>query len=187
MTTMTNREIFDAAYAMFAKALTRRAMYKVGNQDRADDLVQDTFVKIWIRIIEERKIDSMKSLLFYILNHLIIDEYRKKKPVSIEVLAEKGFEVWVDDVERLFNKIDAGFVVLLIPKMTQKYRRVVTLRYVDEQSIQEIAAKTGQSRKTVAVQIHRGLEQLAVLFKVEKERRKRLSQRLTHKESRPSV
>lgn len=174
---MTNREIFNTAYANFSKALTRRARYKMSSHEVADQLVQDTFLKIWLQIIGNKKIDSMKSLLFYILNHLIIDEYRKHKPVSLEVLAEKGFEVWTDDSERLFNKIDAGFVVLLIPKMTQKYRRVVTLRYVDEQSIQEIAALTGQSKQTVAVQIHRGLEQLAVLFKVEKERRKNLSRK----------
>lgn len=177
---MTNREIFNAAYANFAKALTRRARYKITNHELADQLVQDTFLKIWLQIIGKKKIDSMKSLLFYILNYLIIDEYRKKKPVSLEALAERGFEAWTDDSERLFNKIDAGFVVLLIPKMTQKYRRVVTLRYMDEHSLQEIAVKTGLSKQTVAVQIHRGLEQLAVLFKVEKERRRVLKQRSAH-------
>lgn len=174
---MTHRDTFNAAYASYAKGLSRRAQYKVSDRERADELVQDTFLKIWLHIIGLKKIGSMKSLLYYILNHLIIDEYRKKKPVSLEVLAEKGFEVWTDDSERLFNKIDAGFVVLLIPKMTQKYRKVVTLRYVDEQSIQEIADFTGQSKKTVAVQIHRGLEQLAVLFKVERERRRKLDKK----------
>lgn len=169
---MTNRETFNVAYAKFARALSRRARYKIESRERADELVQDTFLKIWLQIIGRREIDSMKALLFYILNHLIIDEYRKKKPVSLEVLAEKGFEVWTDDSEHLFNKIDAGFVVLLIPKMTQKYRRVVTMRYVDDQSIHEIARLTGQSKNTVAVQIHRGLEQLAVLLKVEKELRR---------------
>lgn len=180
---MTNDEIFNAAYTSYAKALSRRAMYKVSDRELADELVQDTFLKIWIHIIRQKKIDSMKSLLFYILNHLIIDEYRKKKPVSLEALTEKGFEIATDDSERIFNRIDAGFVVLLMPKMTQKYRRVVTLRYVDDRSIQEIATKTGQSKKTVAVQIHRGLEQLAVLFKVEEERRKkrkRISRRTSH-------
>lgn len=174
---MNNRQIFNAAYASYAKALSRRARYKINDHDLADEIVQDTFLKIWVQIIGQKKIDSMKSLLFYILNHLIIDEYRKKKPVSLEALAEKGFEVWTDNSERLFNKIDAGFVVLLIPKMTRKYQQVVTLRYVDEQSIQEIADQTGQSKQTVAVQIHRGLEQLAVLFKVEKERRRKLDRK----------
>lgn len=176
-TPMTNEETFSAAYTSYVKALSRRAKYKISNADRADELVQDTFLKIWVHIIGQKKIDSMKSLLFYILNHLIIDEYRKKKPVSLEKLAEKGFEVWTDDSEHLFNKIDAGFVVLLMPKMTEKYRRVVTLRYIDDQSIQEIAKLTGQSKKTVAVQIHRGLEQLAVLFKVEKEKRRRIKRK----------
>lgn len=166
---MTNRQIFDAAYASYAKALIRRARYKVSSAERADELVQDTFLKIWRQIIDDRKIDSMKSLLFYILNHLIIDEYRKQKPVSLDALAAQGFEVGVDDTKRLFNRIDAGFVVLLMPRMSKQYRQVVTRRYLDERTLQEIADETQQSKQTVAVQIHRGLEQLAVLCKVEKE------------------
>ena len=174
---MTDRDTFNAAYTSYVKGLSHRARYKVNDPERANELVQDTFLKIWLHIIGQEKIDSMKSLLYYILNHLIIDEYRKRKPVSLEVLAEKGFEVWTDDTDRLFNKIDAGFVVLLMPKMTERYRQVVTLRYLDERSLQEISERTRQSKKTVAVQIHRGLEQLAVLFKVERERRRKLGKK----------
>lgn len=177
MDSMTHRDTFNAAYTSYAKGLSRRARYKVNDPERANELVQDTFLKIWLHIIGREKIGSMKSLLYYILNHLIIDEYRKRKPVSLEVLAEKGFEVRTDDTDRLFNKIDAGFVVLLMPKMTQRYRQVVTLRYIDERSLQEIAEHTKQSKKTIAVQIHRGLEQLAVLFKIERERRRKLGKK----------
>lgn len=179
---MTNREIFDAAYASYAKALLRRARYKINNTERADELVQDTFLKVWLRIVSAKRIDSMQALLFYMLNHLIIDEYRKRKPVSLDALAERGFEIGVDHSQRLFNTIDAGFMVLLMPRMTKQYRWVVTRRYLDERTLQEIADETKQSKQTVAVQIHRGLEQLAVLFKVEQERRR--NRRLTAQRTR---
>lgn len=58
------------------------------------DLVQDTFLKNWKYLVTGGKIDTMKSFLFYVLNHLIVDEYRKQnhKAPSLEVLIEQGFD-----------------------------------------------------------------------------------------------
>lgn len=38
------------------------------------------------------KIDAMKAFLYHILNNLIVDEYRKRKTVSLDLLLEKGFD-----------------------------------------------------------------------------------------------
>ena len=109
----------------------------------------------------------MKAFLFHILNNLIIDEYRKKKPVSLEILSEAGFQVVIDDSEKLFNMIDGKTALLLIPLLADKYQKVVSMRYEENLSIKEIALATRQSNNTVVVQIHRGIEKLAVLFRVD--------------------
>ena len=130
-------------------------------------MVQITFLKTWEYLLKEGKVDHMKAFLFHILNNLIIDEYRKKKPVSLEILSEAGFQVVIDDSEQLFNMIDGKTAMLLIPLLADKYRRVVSMHYKDNLSIKEIALATQQSNNTVVVQIHRGIEKLAVLFRVD--------------------
>ena len=160
-------EIFIQAYGDHEQALLRRSFFKVNNKALADDLVQNTFLKTWEYLVKGGNIDSMKAFLFHALNNLIIDEYRKQKPVSLDILTEGGFQVAIDDSERLFNIIDGKTAIMLLPLLADKYRNVVAMRYVQDMPLKEIAAATNQSQNTVAVQIHRGVGKLAILFRVD--------------------
>jgi RNA polymerase sigma factor (sigma-70 family) len=112
----------------------------------------------------------MKAFLFHVLNNLIIDEYRKNKPVSLDTLTENGFQVSIDDSEKMFNMIDGKTAIMLIPLLSEKYRDVISMHYLDDMPIKEIAEKTNQTRNTVTVQIHRGVGKLAVLFRIDEEK-----------------
>jgi RNA polymerase sigma-70 factor (ECF subfamily) len=163
----SKQEIFIQAYGDYEKSLLRRSFFKVSNKALADDLVQTTFLKTWEYMMKEGKIDSMKAFLFHALNNLIIDEYRKQKPASLDILTEAGFQIAIDDSDRLFNIIDGKTAIILIPLLTEKYRDVVSMRYVDDMTLKEIAEATKQSKSTVAVQIYRGMEKLAILFRLD--------------------
>ncbi len=109
----------------------------------------------------------MKSFLYQILHRLIIDEYRRgKRTSSLDDLVEKGFEPAGDNEEftHISDIIDGKATVLLIRKLPDRYRKVLTMRYVENMSIEEMAAHIGQSKNTVAVQIHRGLVKLKEVF-----------------------
>lgn len=163
----SKREVFVKAYRDHERALLRRSFFKISDQALADDLVQNTFLKTWEYLVKNGSIDSMKSFMFHVLNNLIIDEYRKKKPISLDILTEQGFQIAVDDSDRLFNIIDGKTAILLIPLLRGKYRDVVAMRYLEDMPLKEIAAATRQSKNTVAVQIHRGVEKLAILFRID--------------------
>ena len=134
----------------------------------ADDLVQTTFLKTWKYLLGDKQIDSIRAFLFHVLNRLIIDEYRKKKEISLDMLQEAGLQIEVDDSENLFNQIDGKAAMLLIPLLSDKYKKVVSMRFEEDMTIKEIAEATQQSNNTVVVQIHRGIDKLAILVKVEK-------------------
>jgi len=88
----------------------------------------------------------------------------KKKSISLDALTDAGFQIEADDTHRLFDLLDATNAALLIPQLSSTYRTVMTMRYVDDMTIQDIAEKTKKSRNTVAVQLHRGVDKLATLF-----------------------
>ena len=77
------------AYQDFGKDLKKHSFFKVHNHQLSEDLVQDTYMKTINYLIKGGKIDTMKSFLYHILNCLIIDEYRKRKTVSLDNLLEK--------------------------------------------------------------------------------------------------
>lgn len=164
----TTETIFTRAYQEHEKSLRSRSYFKVSDPSLADDLVQVTFLKTWEYLEGAGKIDSMKAFLFHVLNNLIIDEYRKQKTASLDMMTENGFQVAVEDAGYLCDEIDGRAALTLIPRLPAKYRTVLSMRFIEELTLREIAHLTGQSENTVVVQIRRGIEKLATLFRVDK-------------------
>jgi RNA polymerase sigma-70 factor, ECF subfamily len=153
------------AYHDYADGMRSYSFFKTSNSTTSADLVQDTFIKTWVYLVKGGKIDLMKAFLYHILNNLIVDEYRKHKTVSLDALLEKGDEPSTDYFERLPYIFDGKIAILLIQYLPMKYREVMYMRYKQDLSIEEISYITGQSKNVVAVQAHRGLKRLRLLYK----------------------
>ena len=152
------------AYNDYEKGLNARSFFKVHDSALSESLVQDTFSKTWAYLAKGGKILLMKAFLYHILNDLIIDEYRKKKSISLDVLIEKGFEINTGDTKKLFDILDGKVAFLLIEKLPVKYRKIMNMRYLQDLTILEMATITGQTKNSLTVQLHRGLEKLKVLY-----------------------
>ncbi len=163
-TRVVKEEILNDAHSRFECGLNKHANYKINDTMLCTVLVQETFIRTWIYMVKGGKIITMKAFLYRILNNLIIDEYRKNKSTSLDVLIERGFEPSTDESIRLFDILDGKMIMILIKKLPGIYREVIRMRYLQELSITEIATITGQSRNTVAVQSYRGLEKLKLLY-----------------------
>jgi len=160
----SNYYILTRAYRDFSRELSCFAARKVNNTALSDDLVQTTFLKTWAYLQSKGKIDLMRAFLYHALNRLIIDEYRKHKTVSLDVLMEGGLELESIDSENIYNVIDRKALVLLIEKLPEKYRSVITMRFVKELTLKEISVIAHQSQNTTSAQVHRGLFKLRALY-----------------------
>lgn len=156
--------LLSEAHLEHEKGLTFYALSKLHNRDSSIDLVQDTFMKTWAYLVKGGKIDVMKSFLYHILNNLIIDEYRKHKTPSLDVLLAKGFEPGVNDTERLLNALDGKAAILLIQRLPEKYKKVMRMRYVQDLTLDEMSLITGETKNALAVQVHRGVTKIKALY-----------------------
>lgn len=139
--------------------------FKVNDHDLGQDLVQNTFLKTWKYLVKGGKVDLMRAFLYNVLNNLIVDEYRKRKAVSLDVLLEKGFEPAHTDSVSLADMLDGKKAMLLIQQLPVKYQKVMRMRYVQELSLEEMSLITGKSKNSMAVQVYRGLKLLKALYK----------------------
>lgn len=62
--------------------------------------------------------------------------------------------------------------MLMIPFLPDKYEKVISMRFEEEMTIKEIAEATQQPNNTVVVQIHRGIDKLAILIRIEEDKQK---------------
>ena len=159
------QKTLTTAHLDFQKGLNAHAFFKTHDNTVGEDLVQDTFMKTWKYLVKGGKIDVMKAFLYHVLNNLIVDHYRKRKTASLDAMVEAGFEPAVEHyTERLLNVLDGKAALLLIQRLPLTYQKVMRMRYVQDLSIKEISMMTGQTRNTIAVQAHRGLEKLKLLY-----------------------
>jgi DNA-directed RNA polymerase specialized sigma24 family protein len=101
------------------------------------------------------------------MNNLIIDEYRRRKEYSLDVLlAEEGTdegsfpELYEGGIEELTFMLDAQKASLLINDLPIVYREVLTFRFVDGLGPKEISELIEESENVVSVRIHRALKML---------------------------
>jgi RNA polymerase sigma-70 factor (ECF subfamily) len=165
---------FKEAYDEHSDALFRFAFYKLSDREKAKDVVQDTFVKVWEYMVSSEQADgveiaNIKALLYRIATNAIIDNYRKKKELSLESMMDDGFDP--GDANRshhaIIDESEADLVIRSIHNLEAEDRAVILMRYIDGLTVKEIASITGQRENTVSVRIHRALKMLKDALKVD--------------------
>jgi RNA polymerase sigma-70 factor (ECF subfamily) len=155
---------FVEAYDQFADAIFRHIYFRIYNRDLAKDLTQETFTRTWQYLSQGKEVQSLKSFLYKVANNLIIDEYRKRKELSLDSLQEKGFDFANRDVERIMIDTENKHVLNAVEKLSSDHRDVIFMRFVSDLSIKEIAEIIGQSENVVSVRLNRGLKEVRKLL-----------------------
>ncbi len=127
-------EYYSALYKYFCKKT---------NQDDAEDLTQQTFVKLMTYITCIDKIRSPKSLVFTIAKSVLCDYFRTKKLLELSVSFDELYD-YADNYD-FTNEIESsGF----LNKLTKRERQIVELKVQGYNSL-EIGKKLGLSGSTV--------------------------------------
>ena len=157
-------QLFLETYDIYADAIFRYCYIQTSDRELAKDLTQESFAKFWQYMQGGKEILQPRPFLYKIAANLVIDYRRKKKTVSLEKMMEQGFDYGEgDEAKSKEIKFEGEKAIQAIKNLDEKYRDVLTLRYVDEMSIKEIAGIVGESENNVSVRIHRGLEKLREL------------------------
>lgn len=181
----SHEERFLKAFDEYADALFRHAQYRLSDRERAIEIVHDTFTKVWGYLRKGHEIDAYKPFLYKVLNNLIIDEYRRRKEMSLDMLlSEEGVdegsfpELNEGSIEELTFSLDAKKASELLSELPQILCEVLTFRFVDGLGPKEISALIEESENVVSVRIHRGLKALReIIEKGEHEAHKKRHQK----------
>jgi RNA polymerase sigma factor (sigma-70 family) len=157
---------FEVLYGDHSDALFRHCYFRVYSRERALELVQETFTRMWVYVSGEQSIDNPRAFLYRILNNLIIDEYRKKKSESLDRLLEDGFEPSENGKEDIYTAADAREVVSLLQELDEEDRKLITMRFLDDLSPKEIALIVGQTENNVSVRLHRAIKKMRKQYNI---------------------
>jgi len=123
-------------------------------------------MKFWSYLVDGREIVNHRALLYRMANNLIIDGYRKKKDIQIDNYTDEPIEQHLEDnpQKRMEDVIDGQLAMQLLGQLPEVTREIVTLRFLEDFSVSEIAAIVNRDSKIVSVYLHRGLKKLNELI-----------------------
>jgi RNA polymerase sigma-70 factor (ECF subfamily) len=146
----------------------------VRDRELAEDLAQDTFIKVLNHIDRYRPEFKLSSWLFKIANNVAIDHLRRRQldTVSIDgsphaqtqdAIEATSFDV-VGQQESALDEMEArelgGAIEKAIATLRPEYRSCIMLRHVEGRSYEEIAATLDLPLGTVKTYIHRARHEL---------------------------
>lgn len=160
------QEQYAKSFNEYSDAIFRYCYLRVSNRERARDITQDTFMKVWEYMNNNNKdIVNVRAFLYKTASNLIIDEYRKKKSMSLDELQEKGFEPASDHHKHVERGAEMQEAMKLIAKLDPKKAELLIMRYVDDMSPKEIARVVGGTENSVSVAINRAVKKAKELIK----------------------
>jgi len=166
MKPVNTNDSFLQAYDQYADAIFRHCFFRVFDRERAQELMQEAFMKTWEVVAGGQEIQNLRAFLYRVANNLIIDNARKKKSASLEKMQEEqGFDPGHDIRNSLDATIEGKDLVKLVSALEPKYREVLMMRYVDDLTPKEIAAIIDETENNVSVRLHRATQQIRDLGK----------------------
>ena len=133
----------------YADSVFRFILKNLGDEEKARDVVQDSFEKMWVRV-EEISAEKARSYLFTTAYHTMIDQIRKDSRLAN--VDEKAFNKhsYTDEYYGLKEIIDNA-----VAKLPEIQRSVLLLRDYEGYKYDEIGEITGLSEAQVKVYIFR--------------------------------
>jgi RNA polymerase sigma factor (sigma-70 family) len=141
---------YNLCVDQFADGIYRFILKNLKDEEKARDVVQDTFEKLWVKL-GTVGFEKSKSYLFTAAYHTMIDMIRKEKRMT-----------GIDDVNKLNYSHTEQYTDLhevlneAISKLPAVQRSVIMLRDYEGYSYEEIAEITGLNESQVKVYIFRG-------------------------------
>lgn len=122
----------------------------IKDEDRANDIVQDSYERLWRHVAEIEYI-VVKSWLFSTAYHIMIDTIRKEKRMTKLDLAD-DLKMISDNQYSDLNEI----LQMALDTLPEQQKATVTLRDYEGYSYKEIGEITGLSEGQVKISIYRG-------------------------------
>jgi RNA polymerase sigma-70 factor, ECF subfamily len=160
-------DLLDRLIEQYQHRLLRYLIYLSGNRELAEDLFQET----WIRVLERgHQYDGrheFSTWLYAVARNLAIDYLRKNNPVSLDGLMDDEEHAPLEPAdtrpmawEVMQQHEQAERIGAALVSIPVEYRETVVLRFQEGLTLDEIAAVTGAPLGTVKSRLYRGLNML---------------------------
>ena len=153
---------FKQRFMPFHRLLYRVAYHLTGNAQDAEDLLQDTYLKLWTKRDDLPPDAQTEAYLITLMRNLYRDQRRLKSNIVHETYEpDKSYEPYEEEEEVLDNRAE---LQELIEQLPDKQRAVMKAHIVEDKTYEEIQRDTGLSNGNIRVIISRAKQTIINLW-----------------------
>lgn len=161
-------ELLDHLIETYQHRLMRYLMFLTNQREVAEDLFQEVWIRVLRRGSQYNGKARFDTWIFTIARNLVIDLSRKRRMASLEEMGgggedERAFDLVQEGpspLEQFEGRENASEIAMVLLTLEPTFREVLTLRFHEEMSLEEIAALTRAPLSTVKSRLYRGLAAL---------------------------
>ena len=165
------REALREMYDTFAPSLYRYISFRITHTQDREDTLSSVFLRVFEFIARGAKITNIRAFLYQSTRNAIIDYYRESSRSSSitiewneELLQDERLSTPLLHSEQLVDTaIRNRIIANELGKLKEEYREMLSLRYIEDLEIDEIASIMQKSHIAVRVTLHRALKALKKL------------------------
>lgn len=145
--------------------LFRLALRITFDRAEAEDIVQETMIRVWNKRDEWDELESVEAYCLTVARNLAIDRSEKKDSQTMELTIEaEQTPDALSPYDRLVNKERLKLVHRLVGELPEKQRLIMHLRDVEGKSYKEIAAALRLTEEQVKVNLFRARQKVKQKF-----------------------
>lgn len=154
-----NESAFDKVYTNLVVSLRNFIFYKCGSKDRAHDITQEAFIKLWQNCSKVRP-EKAKSYVYTVANNLFLNEVAHQK-VVFKFRKESKRTLDHESPQFLLEEKEYGEKLQrALAQLTEVQRTAFLMSRVEGKKYREIAEILGISEKAAGKRISDALETL---------------------------
>lgn len=153
-------EAFDFIFRKYYKVFAVQAIRFVHDQDMAQSLVQDCFVRFWEKRRELSNVEDHYSYLFFMVRNRCIDHLREQKRIFQVPISNQTDSPEYETEEKIDADDLGSHLFKAIARLPERCRMAFEYSRIDGFSYQQIAENMGISQKAVEALISRSLKLL---------------------------
>lgn len=148
-------------------ALYRLALRITLNTAEAEDIVQDTLIKVWDKRDGWDEIESIEAFSMTICRNLALDRIKKAENQngSLDAISFETPDATSNPYEQMIQKDRIELIKKLVDSLPERQRSCMQLRDFEGKSYREIAAILGITEEQVKVNIFRARQAIKTKFK----------------------
>jgi RNA polymerase sigma-70 factor, ECF subfamily len=158
------REAFELALERFKDKVFRLSFAMLHNESQAEDMTQDVFMRVWKALPGYTGAASVSTWIYTITRNACLTELKRRQNRPTVSLQAPELEPVLDTIPALQSRDpEAGAELdaqVLLARLPEKYRRVVTLFYLEQKSYEEVGAMLGLPLGTVKTFLFRARKAL---------------------------